>query len=148
MKRSICILVTILVIVLLVAIAAMVIAAITLANITNNKGSRNQADTGATTAKPAGPDLEWWKSTPIYQVYPRSFQDSDGNGLGDLVGIKKRIPYLRDLGIKAVWLSPVYESPQKDYGYDVANFTNIDPMFGTLDEFNDLAKELHANGNF
>jgi glycosidase len=98
-----------------------------------------------TTSKPPAPDLEWWKSTPIYQVYPRSFQDSDGDGTGDLVGIKSRIPYLRDLGIKAIWLSPVYESPMADFGYDISNFTNIAPIFGTLQDFNDLVTELHKN---
>ena len=74
----------------------------------------------------------WWKSAVIYQIYPRSFQDSNGDGIGDLQGITSRLDYLADLGIDAIWLSPVYRSPQDDNGYDISDYCDIDPMFGTL----------------
>ncbi|MBB5634011.1 alpha-glucosidase [Cryobacterium mesophilum] len=86
---------------------------------------------------------EWWRSAVIYQVYPRSFSDSDGDGLGDLKGIASRLPALRDLGIDAVWLSPFYTSPQNDAGYDVADYRDVDPRFGTLADFDDLIAEAH-----
>ncbi|MEV3857410.1 alpha-amylase family glycosyl hydrolase, partial [Streptomyces sp. NPDC050095] len=75
---------------------------------------------------------DWWRDAVIYQVYPRSFADSDGDGTGDLEGIRRRLPYLRELGVDAVWLSPFYASPQADGGYDVADYRAVDPMYGTL----------------
>ena len=77
------------------------------------------------------PATDWWRDAVIYQVYPRSFADGNGDGMGDLAGIRGRLPYLRDLGVDAVWLSPFYASPQADAGYDVADYRAIDPMFGT-----------------
>ena len=91
-------------------------------------------------------NLEWWKTTIIYQCYPRSFQDSDGDGNGDLKGIMSRSDYFVDIGVKTVWLNPIFQSPQKDGGYDISNFTNIDPMYGTIEDLKDLLKELHAKG--
>ncbi|XP_072906774.1 amino acid transporter heavy chain SLC3A1 isoform X1 [Hemitrygon akajei] len=87
--------------------------------------------------------LDWWQASPIYQIYPRSFKDSDGNGVGDLNGIKEKLDYFVDLNIKAIWLSPVYKSPMKDFGYDVEDFKDIDPIFGTMEDFDNLLKTIH-----
>lgn len=89
--------------------------------------------------------VEWWENASLYQIYPRSFQDSDGDGVGDLKGITSRLEYLKEIGITATWLSPVFESPMSDFGYDISNFTRIDPIFGTLDDFDAMitkAKQL------
>lgn len=88
----------------------------------------------------------WWRSAVIYQVYPRSFADSNGDGLGDLPGATQRLSALRELGVDAVWLSPFYSSPQKDAGYDVADYRDVDPRFGTLDDFDRLIAEAHKLG--
>jgi alpha-glucosidase len=87
----------------------------------------------------------WWQSAVIYQIYPRSFQDSNGDGVGDLKGILERVDYLSWLGIDAVWLSPIYPSPMADFGYDVADYTDIDPLFGTLADFDRLIQALHEH---
>ena len=79
-------------------------------------------------------DPLWWRSAVVYQVYPRSFADADGDGVGDIAGITDRLPYLAELGVDAVWVSPWYPSPMKDAGYDVADFRDIEPVFGTLAE--------------
>jgi alpha-glucosidase len=88
----------------------------------------------------------WWARGIVYQIYPRSFQDSNGDGIGDLPGIIERLDYLAWLGVDAVWLSPIYPSPMTDFGYDVADFTDIHPMFGTLAEFDRLLAETHRRG--
>ena len=90
--------------------------------------------------------VPWWREAVIYQVYVRSFADGDGDGLGDLPGVIARLPYLRRLGIDAVWLNPFYPSPQADAGYDVADYRDVDPRFGTLDDADRLIAEAHANG--
>jgi alpha-glucosidase len=88
---------------------------------------------------------QWWQDAVIYQIYPRSFADSNGDGIGDLRGITAHLGYLADtLGVDAVWLSPIYPSPQVDFGYDVSDFTGIDPTFGTLGDFDDLIREAHT----
>ncbi len=84
---------------------------------------------------------DWWQNAVIYEIYPRSFQDSNGDGIGDLNGITKRLDYLRDLGVDAVWLSPIYPSPQVDFGYDISDYQNIDPQYGTLADFDKLVSE-------
>jgi alpha-glucosidase len=89
---------------------------------------------------------EWWRDAVFYQVYVRSFADSDGDGVGDLPGIRERLPYLRDLGIDAIWLTPFYPSPQADHGYDVADYVDVDPRFGTLADFDELLAAAHELG--
>ncbi|WP_221351820.1 glycoside hydrolase family 13 protein [Streptomyces beigongshangae] len=89
---------------------------------------------------------DWWRDAVIYQVYPRSFADSNGDGMGDLAGVRSRLPYLRDLGVDAVWLSPFYASPQADAGYDVADYRAVDPMFGNLLDADALIREAHGLG--
>jgi alpha-glucosidase len=89
---------------------------------------------------------DWWRDAVIYQVYPRSFADSNGDGMGDLEGVRARLPYLRDLGIDAVWLSPFYASPQADAGYDVADYRAVDPMFGNLLDADALIRDAHGLG--
>lgn len=85
----------------------------------------------------------WWKDGIIYQIYPRSFADSNADGIGDLAGITSRLDYLNDLGVDAIWLSPAFPSPQADFGYDVSNYIDIDPMFGTLKDYDRLIREAH-----
>jgi alpha-glucosidase len=92
------------------------------------------------------PNSEWWRGGVIYQVYPRSYQDSNGDGIGDLPGITARLPYIASLGVDAVWLSPIFKSPMKDFGYDVSDYNDIDPMFGTLADFKTLIDRAHALG--
>jgi len=91
-------------------------------------------------------DYLWWQTGIVYQVYPRSFMDSDGNGVGDLPGIESKLDYLKWLGVKAVWISPCYRSPMKDFGYDVSDYCDIDPLFGTMADLDRLLVETHARG--
>src|SRR5687768_10261271 len=91
-------------------------------------------------------EAEWWKIGVIYQIYPRSFQDSNGDGIGDLNGIRDRLDYLAELGVDAIWISPFYKSPMADCGYDVADYCSIDPVFGTMADFEALIEESHARG--
>ncbi len=88
--------------------------------------------------------FRWWQSGVLYQIYPRSFQDTDVDGVGDLRGIAMRLPYLRELGVDALWLSPVFPSPMADFGYDISDYTGIDPLFGTPDDFDALVSAAHA----
>ncbi len=91
-------------------------------------------------------DRPWWRSAAFYQIYVRSFQDSTGDGIGDLPGIRSRLPYLQELGVDALWLTPFYPSPQADHGYDVADYTDVDPQFGTLEDFDALVADAHGLG--
>ena len=91
-------------------------------------------------------NFHWWQTGIIYQIYPRSFQDSNGDGIGDLPGIRQRLEYVQSLNVGAVWLSPIYPSPMHDFGYDVADYTAIHPMFGTLEDFDALLTDVHARG--
>ena len=86
---------------------------------------------------------EWWRGAVIYQIYPRSFFDSNGDGIGDLIGISRKIDYLADLGIDGIWISPFFTSPMKDFGYDVSNYCDVDPIFGTLEDFDELVSRAH-----
>jgi alpha-glucosidase len=90
------------------------------------------------------PTPSWWQTGVIYQVYPRSFQDSDRDGVGDLRGLIRRLPHLGELGVDAVWLSPIFRSPMADFGYDIADYTDIDPLFGTLADFDALLAKAHS----
>ena len=87
--------------------------------------------------------MEWWRDAVIYQIYPRSFQDSNGDGIGDLPGIISRLDYLKALGVGAIWLSPVYKSPNADNGYDISDYREIMREFGTMEDFDRLLKEIH-----
>ena len=91
-------------------------------------------------------DKDWWRGAVIYQIYPRSFQDHNGDGVGDLVGITERLDYVADLGVDAIWLSPFFTSPMKDFGYDVSNYRDVDPIFGTLGDFDRLLEKAHSRG--
>jgi alpha-glucosidase len=88
----------------------------------------------------------WWQTGIIYQIYPRSFADANGDGVGDLAGILRRLPYLAELGVDAIWLSPIFPSPMADFGYDICDYTGIDPVFGTLAEFDALLEAAHGHG--
>ena len=90
--------------------------------------------------------MNWWQTGIIYQIYPRSFQDSDADGVGDLNGVIGRLDYLKALHIDAIWISPIYPSPMHDFGYDVADYCDIHPLFGTLADFDRLLAEAHSRG--
>src|SRR6201981_3585560 len=89
---------------------------------------------------------QWWQHAVFYEIYPRSFADSNNNGIGDLNGITSKLDYLKDLGVDAIWITPCYPSPQGDFGYDVSDYENIDPMYGTLKDFDRLASEAKKRG--
>jgi len=91
-------------------------------------------------------ESEWWRGAVIYQVYPRSFADSNGDGVGDLPGITARLEHIASLGVDAIWLSPFYKSPMKDFGYDVSDYLDVDPIFGTLADFDQLIAKAHGLG--
>ena len=105
-----------------------------------------RSTTGPGDEKRAPGTPAWWTRAVVYQVYPRSFADSDGDGIGDLRGILSRLDHLADLGVDVLWLSPVYPSPQHDNGYDISDYEGIDPIFGTLDDFDVLLEAVHARG--
>ncbi len=92
------------------------------------------------------PDPDWWRGAVIYQIYPRSYQDSNGDGIGDLSGIIHRLPYVASLGVDAIWISPFFTSPMLDFGYDVSDYRDVDPMFGTLGDFDALVARAHELG--
>jgi alpha-glucosidase len=91
-------------------------------------------------------DTAWWRGAVLYQIYPRSFRDSSGDGIGDLAGIAEKLDHLAWLGVDAIWISPFFPSPMKDFGYDVADYVGVDPIFGTLDDFERLTRAAHARG--
>ena len=92
------------------------------------------------------PRMPWWRDAVIYQIYPRSFQDSDGDGVGDLAGIERRLDHVAELGAAAVWLSPIYPSPLADFGYDVSDYRSVDPVYGDLEAFDQLIEAVHERG--
>ncbi len=89
-------------------------------------------------------DKDWWREAVIYQIYPRSYQDSNNDGIGDLKGITQRLPYIHELGVDAIWVSPFFTSPMKDFGYDIENYKDVDEIFGTLDDFKELLAKAHS----
>ena len=89
---------------------------------------------------------DWWLGATIYQIYPRSFADANGDGLGDLAGVTQRLPYVASLGVDVIWLSPFFTSPMRDFGYDVADHRDVDPRFGTLEDFDHLVRTAHTLG--
>lgn len=89
---------------------------------------------------------EWWRNAVFYQIYPRSFMDSNSDGIGDLKGVYSRIDYIESLGVDAVWFSPIFSSPMRDFGYDVSDYTSIDPVFGSIEDFDEVLQELHRRG--
>lgn len=108
--------------------------------------AESAATAGRESAKPAEADRDWWRGAAIYQIYPRSFQDSNGDGIGDLPGIVRRLPHVASLGVDAIWISPFFVSPQRDFGYDVSDHRDVDPMFGTLADFDRLTEMAHGLG--
>lgn len=91
-------------------------------------------------------DEDWWKNAVVYQIYPKSFKDSDNDGYGDLQGIISKLEYLSETGVTVVWLSPIHTSPQVDDGYDISDFKDVDPIFGTLDDFDELIAKTNELG--
>ena len=91
-------------------------------------------------------DRQWYKEMCVYQVWPRSFKDGDGDGIGDLKGILSKLDYIKSIGVDAIWFSPLYKSPQNDYGYDIADYKSIAPEYGTLEEFKELLDAAHSKG--
>jgi len=110
---------------------------------------RDELDDSPQRASPAdlpSPARDWWRGAVIYQVYPRSFADSNGDGIGDLEGVIGRLDYIMSLGVDAVWISPFFKSPMKDFGYDISAYRQVDPIFGTLADFDRLIEEAHRRG--
>lgn len=107
---------------------------------------RSPAAAEAPLSSPLSPAAEWWQSAVIYQVYPRSFADGDGDGVGDLSGLTARLPYIASLGVDGIWMTPFQPSPQVDQGYDVSDYCGVDPLFGTLEQFEVLLARAHALG--
>ena len=91
-------------------------------------------------------NLAWWKRAVIYEVYPRSFFDSGGDGVGDLRGVHQKLSYLVELGVDAIWLAPIFKSPMIDFGYDISDYLAVDPLFGTMADFDELLEAAHAKG--
>jgi 1,4-alpha-glucan branching enzyme len=92
------------------------------------------------------PKLEWWQKDVIYQIYVKSFMDSNGDGIGDLKGVTQKLDYVKQLGINSIWLSPINPSNHKDNGYDVTSFVEIDPVFGSFIDFDELVEQVHKRG--
>ena len=106
----------------------------------------HNAEHGAATRTAQNDSTAWWQTAVVYQIYPRSFADSNADGIGDLQGITKHLDYLSDLGVDAIWLSPIFRSPMADFGYDISDHTDIDPTFGTLRDGQDLLDAAHHRG--
>jgi glycosidase len=92
------------------------------------------------------PKLDWWQSSVLYQIYIRSFNDSNGDGVGDLRGVIKKLDYLKSIGVESIWLTPFYPSGGYDGGYDVTSFIDIDPVYGSMQDFDELVEQVHRRG--
>ena len=107
--------------------------------------TQRSAVRGAGTAADA--TNRWWRGAVIYQIYPRSFLDTNGDGVGDLPGIVAKLDYIASLGVDAIWISPFFKSPMADFGYDIADYRDVDPLFGTLEDFDRLLARAHRAGS-
>ncbi len=112
----------------------------------NARNSKHGKKVNSAPGVRADENADWWRGAVIYQIYPRSFQDHNGDGIGDLVGITQRLDYVADLGVDAIWISPFFTSPMKDFGYDVSNYREVDPVFGTIEDFDLLIEKAHCLG--
>lgn len=123
-----------------IAVSALVLAAIALLATVSGKSATagRQHDHSA--------ELDWWESGVFYQIYPRSFKDSNGDGVGDLTGITEKLEHLADLGVTGVWLSPVFKSPMADFGYDISDFRDVDPIFGTMADLDRMVQKAKTLG--
>lgn len=124
------------------ALIAFIFACLTACTDLDNRVSSE----GRSAATPVGKEVAWWQRAVMYEIYVRSFKDSNGDGTGDLTGIASRLDYLANLGVDAIWITPFYPSPQVDFGYDVSGYTDVDPQFGTLGDFDRLVEEAHGQG--
>ena len=122
-------------------LAALLVLSMAAVSHTGFAADKTTGDTAKSKAASAESGDVWWKHAVIYEIYPRSFQDSNGDGIGDLNGITSRLDYLKELGVDAIWLSPIYPSPQVDFGYDISNYVGIDPTYGTMADFDRLVAE-------
>src|SRR5271163_5153048 len=125
----------------LFALAAAIVIAAPVATLSAQTNTAAKAASATSAKSAAESNDQWWKGAVVYEIYPRSFQDSNGDGIGDLNGITSRLDYLKVLGVDAIWLSPIYPSPQVDFGYDISNYEAIDPQYGTLKDFDRLVAE-------
>jgi oligo-1,6-glucosidase len=121
--------------------SALICIIILLASCNNNQTAMSDNNTDT-----SGLDRKWWKEAVVYQIYPRSFKDSDGDGVGDIKGILSKLDYVKSLGIDVIWLNPIYASPNGDNGYDISDYQNIMQQFGTMADFDALLKGMHDRG--
>ena len=112
----------------------------------NNSNQTTMASDSTSTNDTSGLNRKWWKEAVVYQIYPRSFKDDNGDGVGDLKGIISKLDYIKSLGIDVIWLNPIYSSPNGDNGYDISDYQNIMQQFGTMNDFDALLKGMHERG--
>merc|ERR1719376_628981 len=110
----------------------------------NDDVGHTSSSSSSSSSSPSSSSIKWWQKGPIYHIYPKSFCDALGTGTGNLKGILSKVDYLSSLGVSAVWLSPIYCSPMVDNGYDISDYTAIDPTFGTIEDFKELVRALHS----
>ena len=122
-------------------LAALLVLSVAAVSHTGFAADKTTGDKAKSKAAAAESGDVWWKHAVIYEIYPRSFQDSNGDGIGDLNGITSRLDYLKELGVDAIWLSPIYPSPMADFGYDISNYVDVHPLFGSLADFDSLLND-------
>ena len=130
----------------LLLVCASIVALLACAACTDKRGPNDASTSAVTSGNKSGNDRKWWKEAVVYQVYPRSFKDSNGDGVGDLRGIISKLDYLQSLGVDVIWLNPIYGSPNDDNGYDISDYRSIMKEFGTMQDFDELLKGMHARG--